>query len=172
MRGSEKPADSARHCARTDGIDRNPAARTGPARVVRVPSSYQADRRPLLSGQRVRARPDAGGPMTSTLEDRSAQSRATPAAAVTPRLELDVARALQGYDALVTTLAGTAVHYAVKANPHPSLLRALVLAGSRFDVASQAETGACLSAGADPEDLVFSNPVKRRVDVESAARSG
>jgi ornithine decarboxylase len=110
--------------------------------------------------------------MTSTLEDRSARGRVASAAAVTPRLELDVARALQGYDALVTTLAGTAVHYAVKANPHPSLLRALVLAGSRFDVASQAETDACLTAGADPEDLIFSNPVKRRVDIESAARSG
>jgi len=110
--------------------------------------------------------------MTSTVEHRSAHDRTTPAEAVTPRLELDVTRALEGYDALVSTLPGTAVHYAVKANPDPTLLRALVQAGSHFDVASQAETDACLAAGAVPDDLVFSNPVKRRADVVSAARSG
>lgn len=110
--------------------------------------------------------------MTSTLDDRSTLDLATPATAVTPRLELSVARALEGYDALAGVLPGTAVHYAVKANPHPVLLRALALAGGRFDVASRAETDLCLSAGAAPEDLVFSNPVKRRADVESAARSG
>ncbi len=110
--------------------------------------------------------------MTSTLQHRSARGPATPASAVTPRLELDVTRALEGYDALVTTLPGTAVHYAIKANPHPALLRALARAGARFDVASQAEIDACLAAGARPDHLVFSHPVKRRVDVESAARCG
>jgi ornithine decarboxylase len=110
--------------------------------------------------------------MTSTLDDRSTVDLTTPATAVTPRLELSVTRALEGYDALASTLPGTAVHYAVKANPHPVLLRALARAGGRFDVASQAETDLCLAAGAAPEDLVFSNPVKRRADVESAARSG
>ena len=80
--------------------------------------------------------------MTSTLDDRSPVAPTTPATAVTPRLELSVTRALEGYDALASTLPGTAVHYAVKANPHPVLLRALAQAGSRFDVASQAETDA------------------------------
>jgi ornithine decarboxylase len=110
--------------------------------------------------------------MTSTLEHPSVDDRGVRSAATTPRLELDVTRALQGYDALARTLPGTAVHYAVKANPHPALLAALVRAGSRFDVASPAETDACLRAGASPDDLVFSNPVKRREDVAAAARAG
>ena len=110
--------------------------------------------------------------MTSTLDDRSPVAPTTPATAVTPRLELSVTRALEGYGALVSTLPGTAVHYAVKANPHPVLLHALAQAGARFDVAGQAETDACLTAGAAPEDLVFSNPVKRRPDVETTWRSG
>jgi ornithine decarboxylase len=53
------------------------------------------------------------------------------------------------------------VHDAVKANPHP-VLRALVQAGCRFDVASPAEVHLALAAGASPLHLVHSNPVSRR----------
>jgi ornithine decarboxylase len=98
--------------------------------------------------------------------------RVAPGPHVTPRLELDVSRAVAGYAALARTLPGTAVHYAVKANPHPALLAALARAGARFDVASPAEVRACLDAGADPEDLVCSNPVKRRDDVAATAALG
>ncbi len=81
---------------------------------------------------------------------------------------LHVPTALDRYRRLAAALPGTGVHYAVKANPHPELLRALVIAGSRFDVASPAEVLACLQAGATPDDLVYSNPVKLRADVETA----
>lgn len=82
--------------------------------------------------------------------------------AVTPRLELSVGTAVSRYLALASALPGTAVHYAVKANPHPVLLRALVQAGCRFDVASPGEVRAVLSAGALPQHLVHSNPVAKR----------
>src|SRR5690242_14710358 len=78
----------------------------------------------------------------------------------TPRLDLHVPTAVTRFRRLRAALPGTALHYAVKANPQPELLRALVLAGSSFDVASPAEVRACLAAGAQPEDLVYSNPVK------------
>jgi ornithine decarboxylase len=110
--------------------------------------------------------------MTTTLEHPTVDDDARDEACVTPRLELDVAHALGRYAALAAALPGTAVHYAVKANPHPALLLALARAGSRFDVASPAETDACLTAGATADDLVFSNPVKRREDIAIAARSG
>ena len=67
---------------------------------------------------------------------------------LTPRLELHVPTALTRFHQLRAALPSTAVHYAVKANPHPVLLRALVAAGSSFDVASPAEVRACLDAGA------------------------
>ena len=88
----------------------------------------------------------------------------------TPYLALDPAVAVRRFRMVARTLPGTAVHYAVKANPHPVLLAALAGAGCRFDVASPAEVRAGLAAGAVAEDLVYSNPVKRRDDiVESAA---
>ena len=52
-------------------------------------------------------------------------------AAPTPRLELSVGTALARYLSLASALPGTAIHYAVKANPHPVLLRALAQAGCR-----------------------------------------
>src|SRR3954452_8147258 len=83
----------------------------------------------------------------------------------TPYLDLDVPHAVETYRRLAAALPGTALHYAVKANPDPTLLAALVGAGCRFDVASPAEINAALMAGATANELLYSNPVKRREDV-------
>lgn len=97
---------------------------------------------------------------------------ATTPRGATPRLDLDVRAAVTAYRNLVAALPGTAVHYAVKANPDPVLLRVLHLAGASFDVASPAEVRACLAAGARADDLVLSNPVVRRADLEEMAGLG
>src|SRR6478672_338144 len=94
------------------------------------------------------------------------------AAARTPYLDLDVRAAVTRYRRIGACLPGTAVHYAVKANPEPALLAALVAVGGHFDVASPAEVVAVLEAGAAAGDLVYSNPVKRRQDIAFAARLG
>jgi ornithine decarboxylase len=112
--------------------------------------------------------------MTSTLPHRLPRQRtaaATPAP-TTPYLELDVPAAIGRLVELATALPGTAVHYAVKANPHPRLLAELAAVGCRFDVASPAEVRAALAAGADPGELVYSNPVKRRDHVAESAALG
>ncbi|MET0840134.1 MAG: type III PLP-dependent enzyme [Marmoricola sp.] len=90
----------------------------------------------------------------------------------TPYLELDVPAAVAKYEALAAALPGTAVHYAVKANPHPRLLAELAAVGCRFDVASPEEVRSALRAGAEPADLVYSNPVKRRDHIAEAAAMG
>ena len=97
---------------------------------------------------------------------------ADPAPAATPRLELSVGTAVARYLTLASALPGTAVHYAVKANPHPVLLRALSQAGCRFDVASPSEVRLALDAGADPLHLVHSNPVARRDHLAQAYALG
>jgi ornithine decarboxylase len=90
----------------------------------------------------------------------------------TPWLALDVSIAVDRFHELQAALPGTQIHYAVKANPHPVLLERLRGAGSRFDVASPAEVHAALAAGAAPDQLVYSNPVKRRADVRTAYELG
>jgi ornithine decarboxylase len=86
----------------------------------------------------------------------------------TPYLDLDVSVAVANLRALQEALGGTAIHYAVKANPDPVLLQRLCAAGASFDVASPVEVKAAIAAGAAPGDLVYSNPVKRRSDVVAA----
>ncbi len=96
----------------------------------------------------------------------------TPATPPSPRLELDLDVALLRFHALRDALPSAAIHYAVKANPHPLLLRRLNLAGSRFDVASPAEVCAAMAAGAGPADMVYSNPIKLRAHIADAFRHG
>jgi ornithine decarboxylase len=91
---------------------------------------------------------------------------------LTPFLELDVDAAVTRYRRLAAALHRTTVHYAVKANPEPRLLRALAAAGCCFDVASPAEVTAALQAGAETGELVYSNPIKRRADIAFAAGLG
>jgi ornithine decarboxylase len=118
--------------------------------------------------------------MTSTLPHRLPRRHQVPRQRTeddrllppTPYLELDVPAAVAHFVELARALPGTAVHYAVKANPHPLLLAELAAVGCRFDVASPAEVRAALAAGSTPESLVYSNPVKRRDHVTEAAALG
>ena len=96
----------------------------------------------------------------------------TSAVRPTPYLNLDVGAAVTRYRHLAAALHRTTVHYAVKANPEPRLLHALAAAGCCFDVASPAEVTAALHAGAQPGELVYSNPIKRRADIAFAAGLG
>jgi ornithine decarboxylase len=66
-------------------------------------------------------------------------NRAIRATRPTPYLLLDVGQAVARYARLSDAFGVRAVHYAVKANPHPDLLQVLVRAGGRFDVASAGE---------------------------------
>ncbi len=90
----------------------------------------------------------------------------------TPYLLLDPRVAVDRYRDLSAALPDTAIHYAVKANPDPRILSKLARVGSRFDVASPAEVYACLDAGASPDQLLYSNPIKRRVDLAAAYAAG
>jgi ornithine decarboxylase len=112
--------------------------------------------------------------MTSTLPHRLPRQRTRDVAPprTTPYLELALRTAVSRFLDLAAALPGTAVHYAVKANPDPLLLSELAAAGCRFDVASPVEVRAALDAGATPDDLVYSNPVKRRDHVAEAAALG
>jgi ornithine decarboxylase len=90
----------------------------------------------------------------------------------TPYLALDPARAAGRFRELAAALPGVAVYYAVKANPDPRLLARLHAAGCRFEAASWAEVRAAVKAGADPETVLYTNPVKPAADIARAWRAG
>jgi ornithine decarboxylase len=90
----------------------------------------------------------------------------------TPYLRLEVARARDCFRELAAAFPGVAIHYAVKANPHPRLLASLHAAGCQFEAASWAEVRAVMRAGADPAMVLFTHPVKPAGDIARARRAG
>lgn len=63
-------------------------------------------------------------------------------------------------------------HYAVKANPHPDVLKTLIEEGVSFEIASIAELDLLLSLGVPAAEIYYSNPMKSRAYVEYAAAKG
>ncbi|ODU22370.1 MAG: ornithine decarboxylase [Pseudonocardia sp. SCN 73-27] len=78
----------------------------------------------------------------------------------TPFLVLDPAFVARRYAELAQAFPGAEILYAVKACPHPAVLRTLVDAGAGFDAASTAEVALCVEAGADPARICAGNPVR------------
>ncbi|CRK58340.1 Ornithine decarboxylase / Arginine decarboxylase [Alloactinosynnema sp. L-07] len=91
---------------------------------------------------------------------------------VTPCLVIDLDAVRANYRAIRSALPEAAVFYAVKANPAPEVVRALVAEGSSFDVASTGEIDLCLEQGATPESLSYGNPIKKAADIAYAYRLG
>lgn len=89
-----------------------------------------------------------------------------------PTLVISRDRVAAQYDALKAGLGRAVIHYAVKANPAPELIRMLVNRGSGFDAASRAEIELCLAQGARPEHISFGNTIKRASDIAFAFGAG
>ena len=90
----------------------------------------------------------------------------------TPYLVIDVRIAADRYRRLADSFGDTAIYYAVKANPEPSMIRMLVALGSSFDVASPAEIELCLASGAQPQNLSYGNTIKKSADIAYAYARG
>ncbi|EID55917.1 type III PLP-dependent enzyme [Saccharomonospora xinjiangensis] len=90
----------------------------------------------------------------------------------TPCLVIDIDTVIDRYRRLTSAFPGCRVQYAVKANPHPAVLRALVEAGAAFDVASPGEIELCLAAGAEPGTLSYGNTIKKPSDIAHADARG
>jgi ornithine decarboxylase len=63
-------------------------------------------------------------------------------------------------------------HYAVKANPHPAILRHLHSLGVKFEIASEGELHLLQKMGIKGQELIFSNPIKTPKSIRAAAAYG
>ena len=78
----------------------------------------------------------------------------------TPLLVLSLDEVKKNYKLLKKYLPRVNVHYAIKANPHPEILRVMADLGSSFDVASDGEIRTLHDLGVDGSRLIYANPVK------------
>jgi diaminopimelate decarboxylase len=68
--------------------------------------------------------------------------------------------------------AGLGIHYALKANPMPTLAAAMRPLVDGFDVASGGELGVALAAGMPAARISFAGPGKRRTEIDAAVAAG
>jgi ornithine decarboxylase len=101
-----------------------------------------------------------------------APQRTSSPRAATPFLTVDLTRVARAYHALDDALPGVRLHYAVKANPSPAVLRTLARCGTAWDVASPGEIDAVLAVDPDPARLSYGNTVKKEADIAYAYARG
>lgn len=68
--------------------------------------------------------------------------------------------------------SGLSLHYAIKANPFPPLLKAMRPLVDGFDVASAGELRTAMDAGMAAEAISFAGPGKRDDELDAAIRAG
>lgn len=78
----------------------------------------------------------------------------------TPLLVLSLEEVKKSYNILKKYLPRVKIHYAIKANPHPEILRVMAQLGSCFDVASDGEIRQLHDMGIAGSRMIYANPVK------------
>lgn len=89
-----------------------------------------------------------------------------------PLLVLSLEQVKKNYELLKKHMPRVQVHYAIKANPHPEILRVMKEMGSCFDVASDGEIRTLNDMGVEGERLIYANPVKTGVGLKACNECG
>ena len=74
------------------------------------------------------------------------------------------------YKRFCKSLPNVTPYYAIKANPHPGVIKTFIKLGASFDVASAAEMKKVLELGASPAKIIFANTIKTPEDIKFARR--
>ncbi len=90
----------------------------------------------------------------------------------TPFLALSAKQAGRNYDRLQAALPGVRIHYAVKPNNHPAILREINNRGGSFEVCSLGEMKRVLAIGVNPSDLIHTHPIKSVDEFDGAIEAG
>ena len=90
----------------------------------------------------------------------------------TPLLVLSLEEVKKNYQVLKKYMPQVRIHYAIKANPHPEILRVMADMGSCFDVASDGEIRTLSAMGVEGGRMIYANPVKLGVGLEACRDCG
>lgn len=93
-------------------------------------------------------------------------------AGATPHLVVSLDVVKQKFLALKSAMPNAHHHYAIKANPHPEILKVLAQLGAYFECASIPEIDMCLLAGAKPSEILYGNPIKKTSEIQQAYARG
>ena len=74
------------------------------------------------------------------------------------------------YNRFRKALPNVTPYYAIKANPHPDIIKTFSSLGTSFDVASAVEMKSVLNLGVSPSNIIFANTIKSPEDIICARR--
>ena len=89
-----------------------------------------------------------------------------------PLLVVSKVRLLEQFQLLKKHLPGVSLYYAIKAFPHPEIMRILAEAGCHFDVASEGEIDLLKLLQVSGRRTIHTHPVKKDGDIRAALRGG
>jgi ornithine decarboxylase len=89
-----------------------------------------------------------------------------------PLLIVDCARVRGQYRALARALPGVDLHYALKALPHPAIVKSVIGAGGWLDLATTGEVQLAASVGVEGARCIHTHPIKRERDIRNALEHG
>ena len=79
----------------------------------------------------------------------------------TPLMVLDRSKLIEEYQTFRRLIPRLRLFYAMKANPHPDIIKTFVELGGCFDCASEGEMRLALAQGATADRIIFANTIKR-----------
>jgi len=89
-----------------------------------------------------------------------------------PLLVLDGEALRVQYRALAAALPGVALHYAIKALPHPAALAVLEELDAGFDIATAGEIEMLWDLSVNPRRTIHTHPIKKDSEIRAALRFG
>ncbi len=89
-----------------------------------------------------------------------------------PTLSLNLSAISQQTKSFRQALPMVSPHYAVKANPHPAILRHLKNLGVHFEIASEGELELLKRINVPGQQIIFSNPIKTPSSIRAAVAYG
>ena len=89
-----------------------------------------------------------------------------------PFYVVDLARLLSNFAVFAKYFPVDAIHFAVKANADPLILKTLARCGSGFEVGSRGEMERVNSLGVSADRILFSNPCKDEFDIVACRQLG
>ena len=138
-------------------------------------TSYEVLVRRFLHRFRRTVSVDDGGRGDREAADTAGRGDRSPTAEVPPtgpELIMDLDVVTDHFRRFREALPEVAVHFAMKCQPDPPLLRHLLSLGCRFEVASLPELATLIELGVRPPDVIFSNPVKPWWHIRDAYAAG
>lgn len=129
-------------------------------------------RYPLNAPARIRRNRAAGTELRLAEPYSEAALTALVARFGSPLLFIDCNIIRRQYRALAAALPGVDLHYALKPQPDPTVVRVLAAEGAWFDLATNGEVELVRRAGIAPQRCIHTHPIKRDEDIQNALDFG